>query len=107
MYAPGSTVSTMPGASRCDAPFDLVEAGVVHVHAEPVAGAVHVELLVRAALEHLVERALAQAEVDEALREHALGDLVVVVELDARPHRVEARELRGEHHLVHVLLRPA
>ena len=72
-----------------------------------MAGAVHVELLVRAALEHLVERALAQPEIDEPLREHALGDLVVVVERRAGPHRVDARELRGEHELVDVLLRPA
>jgi hypothetical protein len=58
----------------------------MHVHAEPVAGAVHVELLVRAALEDGIERAVAQPEVDEALRQHALGDLVIVVELRARTH---------------------
>ncbi len=70
-----------------------------------MAGAVHVELLVGAGLEHGVERAAAQAEVDVALREDALGDLVVVVEVGARLHRVDARLLRREHELVDVALR--
>ena len=79
----------------------------MHVQAEPVPGAMHVELLVGAGLEHFVERALAQPEVDQALREHALGNLVIVVEGAPGLDRVDAGELRGEHQLVDRLLRAA
>src|SRR5260221_13254512 len=50
-----------------------VVACVVHVEAEPVAGAVHVELLVRVVLEHLVDAAFAKLEVDEPLHQHTPG----------------------------------
>ena len=49
---------------------DLVFARVMHVEAEPVAGAMHVELTV-AGFEGGVEAAGEEAEVDEALGEHA------------------------------------
>ena len=84
----------------------VVQAGIVHVHPQPMAGAVHVELLERAGLQHFVERAPAQAEVDVALRKHAFRDLVVIVKVGARPHRLEAGLLRGEHEFVDGLLRP-
>jgi hypothetical protein len=48
----------------------------VHVEAQPVAGAVHVELAVAAGFEHAVEAALEQAQVDEALGEHPGGGVV-------------------------------
>ena len=47
----------------------------------------------------------AKPEIDVTLRQHALGDLMVVVEIGARPYRVEAGELRRQHELVDVLLR--
>src|SRR5262249_12819426 len=40
----------------------LVEAGVMHIEPEPMARAVHIELLEAAGLEHFVERSLAEAE---------------------------------------------
>jgi hypothetical protein len=45
----------------------------VHVEAQPVAGAVHVELAVAAGFEHAVEAALEQAQVEEALGEHPVA----------------------------------
>src|SRR4051812_33144873 len=54
------------------APFAiaLVIPRVVHVEPEPVAGAVHIVFAVRARLDHGVDAALTQAEVDHALSEH-------------------------------------
>ena len=80
---PGSTVSTIPGTSDCDCALDLVETGVVHIQAQPVAGAMHVELLVAAVFQHFVQRSLAQPEIDVALRQHVLRRLVVRVEFRA------------------------
>ena len=68
---PGSTVSTMPGASARQCAVALVVARVVHVQAQPVAGAVHVEALVGLLFEHLVEAAREQLQVEHALRQHA------------------------------------
>jgi hypothetical protein len=55
----------MPGFELAPLALLHVVARVVHVEPEPMAGAVHVELLVRAVLEHLVDAALAELEVDE------------------------------------------
>ena len=77
----------------------------MHIHAEPMSGSMHIELLVRAALEHAVERAGAKAEIDEALCKHALRDLVVVMEFRARLDCVDAGKLRCEHELVDIVLR--
>ena len=60
----------------------------------------HIELLVCAGLQHALERSLAQLEVDQALREHALGHLVIVVKHPARLDGVDARELRRKHELI-------
>src|SRR2546427_7503328 len=84
---------------------DLVEAGVVHVHAEPVTRAMHVELFVRAALERLLNRSLAQAQIDESLRENALGHGMVVVKLGAGAYGIDASELSREHQFINILLR--
>ena len=46
---------------------DFVIAGVVYVHAQPMASAVHVEAFVARAFQHGVDAALAQFQVDEAL----------------------------------------
>ncbi len=40
---PGSTVNAMPDFQHAPFTADLVLADIVHIHAQPVAGAVHVE----------------------------------------------------------------
>jgi len=66
-----------------------VVAAVVHVHAHPVAGAVHVELAVSAACQHVVHRAvflfIQQTNVQHALRQHAGGGVMRVGESFAWP----------------------
>src|SRR5258708_23109645 len=63
-----------------------VVAGVVDVEAQPVAGAMHVELLVRAVLEHLVHAALSELQVDEAPHQHAPRGLVIAEQVAGRLH---------------------
>src|SRR5262245_12244600 len=58
------------GLERARRVAELVLPDVVHVAAEPVAGAVHVEALVLLVFDHLVDRALQQAEGDQRLRQH-------------------------------------
>jgi hypothetical protein len=66
-----------------------VLADVVDVATEPVAGAVHVELAVRGRLDHRVDvadlRAVEQAAVEHALREHADRGLVGIALARAGP----------------------
>jgi hypothetical protein len=66
-----------------------------------VAGAVHIELLEGADSSTASSVPRAKPEIDVALREHRSADLVIVVELHPRLHRVDAGELRCEHQLVH------
>src|SRR5207248_8358571 len=85
---------------------DAIEPDIVHVEAEPVSSAMHIELLVGARFEDRVDRTLAQPEIDETLRDHALGRAMIVVERLAGTHGFDACELRREHQLVDGLLRP-
>src|SRR6266403_1501170 len=85
----------------------LVIAGIVHVEAQPVPGAVHIEALVGFLLEDLVERSGKKPEVEHALREDANRCVVRLVPGDAGAHFADRRELRREHHLVGVALRRA
>ena len=78
----------------------------MHIDAQPMSGTVHVELLETAVLQHLVQRALAQAEIDVALRQNALRGLVVFVEFRSRLDHRKAGHLRRQHQFVDVLLRP-
>src|SRR5258706_4471101 len=48
----------------------LVVARVMHIHAQPVSGAVHVEAPIVAGLDHAVGTAFAQSEVYHNLRQH-------------------------------------
>ena len=75
------------------APFvaDLVVADVVHVHAEPVAGAVHEELAIGAVSSSFATRALEQAELDQALRDDAHRGIVRLVPVVARLHLRDGR----------------
>src|SRR6266705_1305607 len=95
------------GLERARLAVDAVEPYVVHIEPEPVPGAMHVELLVRTGLQHRVERALAQLEVDQPLRQHALGYLMIVVERASGLDRVDAIKLCLEHDFVDGLLRCA
>src|SRR5439155_2697630 len=86
---------------------DAVQPDVVHIETQPVPRPVHVELLVRTGFEHRIERTLAQLEIDQPLRQHPLGHLVVVVKRLAGLDCIDARQLRGKHQLVDRLLRAA
>ena len=77
----------------------------MHVHADPVTGAVHVELHVGFFFNHLIEAAFEQAEIEHALRQHADRDLVILVEWIARFEHIHAGQLRIKHSLIHVALR--
>ena len=105
---PGSTVSTMPGSSvaRRAVRRDRGRRRARRVRASARRDAYRTACTLPD-LEHRVERSLAELEIDDTLRQHALGDLVVVVKRPARLHRVDAGELRREHQLVDVLLRAA
>jgi len=79
----------------------------VNVQPKPMTGAVHIELLVAAGLEDLVKRAVAEPEIDIALRQHAFRDPMIVVKIRPRHHRIDTGELRSEHELINILLRSA
>ena len=83
---------------------DLVVADVVHVHAEPVTGPVHVVLRVGAFLDERVEAALEQAELDQPLGEDAHRGLVRIVPVIAGNDALDGRLLRLEHDLVDLAL---
>ncbi len=85
----------------------LVVARVVHVQAEPVPGAVHVEALVGFLLQHRIQAAREELEIEHALREHLHRRVVRLVPGVARAHFVHRRALRGEHQLVDLALRAA
>src|SRR5215831_13016634 len=80
-------------------PARLVFAGVVDVEAEPMAGAVHVEAPVVFGLDDFLDRSVAQAEVDEPLRERGDRGVVRLVPAPAGPHHGDRRALGREHEL--------
>src|SRR6266700_3335230 len=88
------------GLERSRLAVDAVQPDVVDIKTEPVTRPMHIELLVRARFEHGIERPFAQLEIDQALSEHALGHLVIVVKRLAGSHRIDACELCGEDQLV-------
>jgi hypothetical protein len=69
---PGSMVISHAGLEHAPDVADLVVADIMHIHAEPVTGAMHEELRGMAAiLDQLGHAALEQAEVLQAPRDHA------------------------------------
>ena len=54
-----------PGVVPC-----LVSTGIMHVEAQPMAGAVHVERLVGFTFDQSVDAAVQQAQIDHALHQH-------------------------------------
>ena len=75
------------------------------VHAQPVAGAVHVEPLVLLLLDDALDPALERTEVHQPLDQHLHRRRVHVVERPPGRHRVDGSLLRREHHRVDVALR--
>jgi hypothetical protein len=49
-------------------PVNFIFADVMHIHTQPVAGAVHIELFLAFRFEYRLNRTLAQFKVDETLR---------------------------------------
>src|SRR5688572_4174710 len=81
-----------------------VQAAVVDVEAEPVAGAVHVERLEGLLCDQLLDPAPEHAEPDQALDQHLECRLVHFVEARAGTHRGDSRLLGGEHDVVDLAL---
>ncbi len=86
-----------------------VVARVVHVHADPVPRAMHVEARVGALGDHVVDAgelvSVDDARIQQALRQHAQRGLMRCVEAHARTRRVDGGRLRGEHDVVKLALR--
>ncbi|MNV39880.1 hypothetical protein D3C71_1314720 [compost metagenome] len=76
----------------------------MHIHAQPVAGAVHVELEVRALVDHVLRRPhlvlVEQAQVQHALRQHGHRGVVRVVEAGTRLGGSHGGILAGQHQVV-------
>ena len=85
----------------------LVFARVMHIQPQPVPGAMHVKLLVGFLLQHARERAFAELQIDQPLREHLVRHLVIISKRRARFHRPDASELGLQHQLINIPLRPA
>src|SRR5688572_9664830 len=81
-----------------------VEADVVHVEAEPMARAVHVERLERLLRDELLDPPLEHAEPDQPLDQHVERRVVHVVEARAGAHGGDGRLLRREHDVVDLAL---
>ena len=87
--------------------INLVVTDIMHVHAQPVAGAVHIVFHIGAILDQLRRFALEQAKLDHALCQHPHCRIVRVVPVIARLDPGESGLLRGQHQLVDFLLRGA
>ncbi len=83
-----------------------VGAGVVDIHPQPMAGAVHEILLVVVHRQRVLEAARHQGELHQTLGEHPRGRVVGVTDGGARLARRQCGTLRRQHHLVHRPLRP-
>src|SRR5688572_18117732 len=79
---------------------DLVVTDVVHVHAQPMAGAVHEELAIRARRFELGNLALEQTQLHQALRDHTHRGLVRLVPVVARLHTLDGGVVGLEHDVV-------
>ena len=76
----------------------------MHIHAQPVAGAVHVEGQVGALLQHVLHvadpAAVQNAQIEQALGQHGQGRLVRIVEAAAGRGGIRCGLLRRQHHIV-------
>src|SRR4029450_1932335 len=97
---PGLDRQHHAGLQHARFPVDPVVADVVDVHAEPVPGAVHVELAVVVHRERLLEAVRQRTERDETLGEHAPRRLVHRLVAVARPRGRDAGQLRAQDDLV-------
>src|SRR5258708_5531829 len=88
-------------------PARFVFSGVVHVQAEPMPGAMHVEALVILGLDHFFDGAVAQPQIDESSSESLHRSIVRFIPAIARLHGRNRRRLRCQDQFVDVLLRAA
>ena len=99
-----------PGGGLADFAGLGVGAAVVHVHAQPVAGAVHVKRKIGALFNHVLQAAdlvgVQQPQVQHALGQHFDGGLVRVGKARASAGGVHRRLLGCQHQLVERALRP-
>jgi hypothetical protein len=79
---------------------DLVVADVVHIHAQPVTGAVHVELAVAPLLDDGAGAPLDESERHQPLREHFDRRFMGRVPVITRLHLLDSGFLGLQHHLV-------
>ncbi len=82
-----------------------IAAGVVNVHAQPVAGPMHEELPVVVHGERVFRSARQQAQLHQTFGQHSGSGVVYLAEAPSRSTFRQRRPLRGEHDLVHRPLR--
>ena len=93
------------GLERARGAVEAIVADVVHVHAEPVSGAVHVELTVVVHGQRVGHATGQELQIDEPLGQHAPRSVVDDLVLHAGLRGVDARQLRAQDDLVDGALR--
>ncbi len=87
-----------------------IAAAIVHIHAQPVAGAVHIELKVVAVGNHVLHAAhlvlVEQAQVQQTLRKHFHGGVVRIDKSRAGLRCRHSCFLRGQHQVIESSLLP-
>ena len=78
----------------------LVGADVVHVHAQPVAGAVHVIGLVRLVLDQILGLAVQDTQFHQSLGQHLDRRFVRFVPVSSRTRTLDSSPLRLQHQVV-------
>src|SRR6187399_2977372 len=79
---------------------DLVVADVMHIHAEPMPGAVHEEFSIGARLFELGELALEQSELEQSLRDDAHRHFMRCIPMIAGLHGCDGGVIRLEHDVI-------
>ena len=76
----------------------------MHIQAEPVAGAVHVQMAVGPLFNQTVHITEQEAEVHQTLHQHPQGGVMHLLRRRARLHHSHGRLLGGEHQAVQLPL---
>ena len=87
-----------------------IRTAVMHIHAQPVPGAVHVKREIGALFNHVVQGAhhlgIKQPQVEHALGQHFDGRIMRIGETGPCAGGVDGGHLRGQHQFVQIALRP-
>ena len=88
------------------APFiiDFIVTDIMHIHAQPVAGAVHIIFRVIAIFDQLRQFALEQAELEQTFGQCFHRRMVRIIPVVARPDLFYRLVLGGQHHIINFFL---